>query len=101
MLLARQLVGHFGAPDIETARRAAEDEVTFIESLCDPPCDTLIAVHRSFDDGELRETFRTLHPRNGERPARAFSFLQVEGNDDDGQPSEPVDLLALAKKEGR
>ena len=27
--------------------------------------DTLIAVHRTFEDGETREAFRTLHPRGG------------------------------------
>lgn len=97
-MLAQQLVAHFGAPDLAMARGAAEEEVTFTESLCNQPQDTLIAVHRSYDDGEVREAFRTLRPRNGEKPARAFSFLEVEGAED-AQPTEQVDLIALAERE--
>ncbi len=93
-LLARQLVAHFGAPDLNAARAAAEEEVAFSESLCTPPHDTLIAVHRGFDNDDFRETFRTLRPRHGEKPARAFSFLEVEGEDEAG-PAEFVDLVSL------
>ena len=56
-----------------------------------------MAVHRSFDAGEVRETFRTLRPRQGQKPARAFSFLEVEGEDE--QPDETVDLVGLAGRE--
>ena len=83
---------------MDDARAAAEDEVTFAESLCSQPRDTLVAVHRSFDNGEVRETFRTLRPRAGQKPARAFSFLEVEGEDDE-QPAETVDLVGLAGRE--
>jgi uncharacterized protein DUF6505 len=95
--LAQHLVEHYGAPSVDDARAAAEDEVTFTESLCSQPRDTLVAVHRSFDKGEVRETFRTLRPRAGQKPARAFSFLEVEG--DDEQPAETVDLVGLAGRE--
>ena len=40
----------------------------------------------------MRETFRTLRPRAGQKPARAFSFLEVEGEDE--PPGEAVDLIA-------
>src|SRR5262245_14132381 len=40
-LLARQLVDRFGAPDLEIARAAAEDEVAFAQSLCCHPVSTL------------------------------------------------------------
>jgi hypothetical protein len=99
-LLAHRLVESFGAPDIETARRAADDEVTFVESLCDQPADTLIAVHRSYEDGAVRESFRTLRPRNGPKPLRAFSFLEVEG-EAEPQAGDDIDLAALAGKERR
>jgi len=92
--LAQRLVGAFGAPDLVTARAAADEEVAFAASLCDHPNDTLIAVHRTFEDGSVRETFRTLRPREGARPLRAFAFLDVEGEDE--VPSEAVDLAALA-----
>jgi hypothetical protein len=95
--LAQRLVANFGAPDIEAARRAAVDEIRFIESLCDQPQDTLIAVHRSYEGGEVRETFRTLRPRNGSKPPRAFSFLEVEGENDE-KPGEVVDLISLAER---
>ena len=91
--LAQQLVAHFGAPDIATARTAAEEEVAFAESLCNHPADTLIAAHRSFENGEVREAFRTLHPRGDKKPMRAFSFLEVEGEE---EPTDEVDLVALA-----
>ena len=98
-LLARQLVDKLGAPDFDTARVAAEEEVTFSESLCDHPPDTLIAVHRLSESGEVRESFRTLRPRGGPKPFRVLSFLEVE---DDEQPQDEVDLanmLAELKRE--
>ena len=95
--LAKKLVANFGAPTVADARAAAEEEVAFAESLCSQPQDTLVAVHRSFDNGEVRETFRTLRPREGQKPARAFSFLEVEGEDD--ALGETVDLVGLAERE--
>jgi hypothetical protein len=92
--LAQQLVAHFGAPDVATARAAAEEEVAFAQSLCNHPADTLIAVHRTFENGEVREAFRTLHPRGDRKPMRAFSFLEVEGEE---EPADEVDLVAMAE----
>lgn len=97
-MLAQRLVEHFGAPDLAAARAAAEEETAFVESLCTQPKDILVAVHRVYEDGEVREQFRTLRPRNGEKPARAFSFLEVEG-EDDTQPSDTVDLVGMAERE--
>lgn len=94
--LAQQLVARFGAPDMTAARAAAEEEVTFAQSLCTPPADTLVAVHRTYEDGAVRETFRTLRPREGAKPARAFSFMEVEGEDE--APREEVDLIAIAER---
>jgi hypothetical protein len=96
--LAQQLLKSFGAPDLERARAAAEEEVDFSESLCTQPVDTLIAVHRTFEEGELREAFRTLRPRGGPKPLRAFSFLDVEG-DEEEEPAERIDLVNLAQGE--
>ena len=95
--LARQLVSGFGAPTIEDALAAAEEEVAFVESLCSQPQDTLVAVHRTFEDGAVKESFRTLRPRNGPKPVRAFSFFEVEGETE--QPGEQVDLIAMAERE--
>jgi hypothetical protein len=93
--LAQQLVARFGAPDLATARRAAAEEFAFAASLSDHPPDTLIAMHRVNDDGAIRETFRTLKPRSGPKPLRAFSFLEVE--DEERLPEDEVNLAALAR----
>jgi hypothetical protein len=94
-LLAQRLMQHFGAPDLAAARAAAEEEASFAESLCTQPADTLIAVHRTFENGEMREAFRTLRPRGGAKPLRAFSFMDVEGEDE--TPEDRVDLVNLAE----
>jgi hypothetical protein len=98
-MLAQRLIDDFGAPDMAAARAAAEEEVAFAESLCNQPQDTLIAVHRAFEDGAVRESFRTLRPREGQKPARAFSFMDVEGEDDDAQAADSVDLVEMVERE--
>jgi hypothetical protein len=37
-----------------------------------------------------------LRQREGAKPARAFSFLEVEGEDE--QPDDEVDLIGMAEK---
>jgi hypothetical protein len=96
--LAAQLVARFGAPDLATARPAAAEEFAFAASLTDHPPDTLIAMHRVFADGAIRETFRTLKPRAGPKPLRAFSFLEVE--EEGPAAKEELDLVTLARKDG-
>jgi hypothetical protein len=93
-LLALQLLEHLGAPDLPAARAAAEEEVAFAASLCDHPKDMLIAVRRTFEDGAIREAFRTLRPRGTRKPMRAFSFLEVEGEE---EVDETVDLVKLGQ----
>ena len=77
-LLASQLVDRFDAPDIATARAAAEEEVAFAQSLCTHPVSSLIAVHRSASEDEVRESFRRLQLREGQGHSKAFSFMEVE-----------------------
>jgi len=96
--LAQTLCERFDAPDRAAARAAAEEEVAFAASLCDHPADTLIAVQRTFEGGVIRETFRTLQPRGGRKPARAFSFLEIEGDEETG---EDVNLVTLAREKPR
>ena len=96
--LAKHLVAEFGAPSIEDAVAAAEEELTFAASLCDHPTDMLIAVHRTVENGEIREAFRTLRRRGERAPMRAFSFLEVEGEEGPSEAiDETVDLAKLAK----
>jgi hypothetical protein len=93
-LLAQRLVEHFGAPDLAAARPAAEEEVAFAASLSDHPKGMLAAVSRRFEEGAIREAFRTLTPSAGPKPLRAYAFLEVEGED---EPAEHVDLTSLGK----
>jgi hypothetical protein len=99
--LAGQLLEKFGAPDLAAARLAAEEEVAFAASLCDHASGTLLAVQRSVENGEIRERFRTLKPREAAADAdrlhahtRAFTFHEVEG---DIEPAEEVDLHGMIK----
>ncbi len=92
--LAGHLLADFGAPSEADAAAAAEEEFAFAASLCDHPPDILIAVHRTVENGEIKESFRTLRPRGERKPMRAFSFLEVEGEE---PPEEAVDLAKLAK----
>jgi hypothetical protein len=96
---AARLVERLGAPDLDAARIAAGEEVEFAASLCDQPADTLIAVHRTCEDGSIREAFRTLRARGGPKPLRAFSFLEVEGEEEPEE--EEVDLVGLARRNGQ
>lgn len=97
-MLATQLVTKFGAPSIEEAVAAAEEEFAFAASLCDHANDTLVAVHRTSEADGIHETFRSLRPRNGPKPLRAFSFLEVEG-EDDAAPAESVDLIGMVDRD--
>ena len=94
-LLARRLVEHFGAPDIATARPAAEEEVAFSATLANHPKGMILAVSRKFESDDIREAFRTLEPSIGPKPIRAYAFLEVVGEDD--APPERVDLLTIGK----
>lgn len=93
--LARRLLADCGAPDLETARAAAEAEIAASAELAEPAVGTLVAIHRSLEAGEIVERFRTLLPGTDERHGRVFEF--VEEPDD---VEEQVDLLGLMK-EGR
>ncbi len=94
-LLARQLVDRFGAPDMAVARAAAEEEVAFAQSLCSHPISSLIAVHRTSIDGEVRESFRRLQLREGQGHSKAFSFMTME---DDVQPDGDLKLADLGRE---
>jgi hypothetical protein len=98
-LLAARLVQHFGAPDVATARPAAEEELSFAASLCDHPAETLVALSRGCEDGVMREAFRTLRSRGRPQPAPVFTFLREA---DEGAPAGGrMDLAALLHGERR
>lgn len=91
--LAVRLISDFHAPDIRTARRAAEDEINFAASLCDHPAGLIVAVTRSFENDTIREAFRALRP-GARTHSPAFSFVEVVGED---AAEEQVDLTALGE----
>ena len=98
-MLAGQLASRFGAPNLDVARLAAEEEIDFVASLCDHPSGVLVAVTRRYEGGAIREEFRTLRPRGGAQHAPAFDFLEVVGDDD--VPAEHLDLAGLEKEPRR
>jgi hypothetical protein len=98
-VLARQLVDRLGAPDLDTARQAAQEEIAFAVTLAEHEEGTLVAMHRSLEDGEIREQFRTLSARERipgadglHAHARAFSFHEVV--EDEGV-EEKIDLIEM------
>jgi hypothetical protein len=97
-LLARRLVERFGAPDMAAAKAAAEEEVAFAASLSGHAQGTVVALARRHEDGDIRETFRTLAPGVAKQ-ARAFEV--IDAADDEGVPVEEIDLMALAKEHAR
>ena len=101
--LATHLVSDHGAPDIEAAREAARDELTFAATLAEHPVQTLVAVHRSLnDEGEISEQFRTFHSADAKRatamPCSAGAFAVVE--DEAGDDIAEFDFATLVTTQG-
>jgi hypothetical protein len=95
--LAARLLADCGAPDLASAREAAEAEIAYSEELAEPPIGTLVAIHRALERGEIVERFRTLLPGTDEKHSRAFSFMEVA---DEDEIEERVDLAGLAREKG-
>ena len=55
-LLARRLVERFGAPSLDAARAAAEEEIAFAASLSEHPKGMLVALARKHENGDIRES---------------------------------------------
>jgi hypothetical protein len=102
-LLAQRLVERFGAPGLDAVMVVVEEEIVFAVSISDHPKGMLVALARRHDGGDIRETFRTLAPGIGARPARAFAIIDVAGEEDEGPPGldEEIDLVALRQGGGR
>jgi hypothetical protein len=94
--LAARLVERCGAPDLATARAAAEEEIAFAASLCDHPTGMLVAVSRRYENEVIRESFRTLQANSCAKPAPVFSFVEVA--DEDAAPPGHIDLVELVDR---
>jgi hypothetical protein len=81
-ILAGQLVRVCGAPDLGTARDAAEEEIAFAASLCEHPAGMLIAVSRRYEKDMTHEAFRTLQSSAHWQQAPVFTFASVPDEDD-------------------
>ncbi|ACA17491.1 conserved hypothetical protein [Methylobacterium sp. 4-46] len=96
--LAAQIHARLGAPSLAAAREAAAEEIAAAAALCQPPVNSVLALHRAVEAGEIREQYRVLRPREGAVPgadrrhayARAFDFAET-----DDEPEEAVDLVGL------
>jgi hypothetical protein len=95
--LARTLVAFFGAPDAALAEAAAVEELEAAAAICEGVAvGSVIAVHRGFEAGAIRESFRTLARKETEGLGSPFVLVPVE--EDEVAPHAP-DLVALARKE--
>lgn len=90
-MLAGQLVKVLGAPDVETARPAAIEELTLAQDLCRGHSEgTLIGLHRTQGNDGIHEQFRTLKPRDTTAFSASYlgghdkAFHMVETDEDDG-----------------
>lgn len=100
-LLAGHILRDFGAPDEDAARAAAREEILFAASLCGPEVNSVLAMHRTWEGGEIKEQFRTLRPREPVPPGsdrlhasvRVFQFVETDEGAD-----ERVDLTGLAQR---
>ena len=68
--LARLFVEDHDAPDMISARAAANEELAFACELAEgKPLNTLLTVHRKLnDDGSIHEEYREINPPGQERP---------------------------------
>lgn len=95
--LAEKLLAECGAPDAGAARAAAQAEIAYAMELAEPAVGTLVALHRSLENGEIIERFRTLLPGTDDKHGRVFDFIE----EPDDMPEEKVDLLGLMKEAAR
>lgn len=70
--LAAHFVARWGAPDLESARPVAAEEIDFMVELCEEHApNTLLIVERSLTSGGVKESFRAIAPQAAELEAFA------------------------------
>lgn len=63
--LARHFVDIYGAPSIDDAKTVAKDEVMQMVDMCDgQPPNTLMTVTRELTESGVKESFRTIEPKD-------------------------------------
>lgn len=68
--IADHFIAAYGASDRESALPLARQEAAFTAGLCKHPVGTLLAVRRSFKDGNIVERFRIVPPRTQATPSK-------------------------------
>ena len=98
-MLSPRLRHSAAAPVPGTGRMAAREEIEFSIALCQDPVGSLLALHRTLVDGDVREQFRVLKDAVKNDGAdrlhshtRAFTIVE---SDEDDAVEERVDLLGL------
>lgn len=76
--LAARFVEHYGAPNLEAARAAAQEEAEFAASVCDHPRHTLLALERTLGADGIEESFRVVRPPSGLDHERVKIWTIVE-----------------------
>jgi len=76
--LANWFVQFLGAPDMDSAREVARQEILFVVDMCrDVPVNTVFALGRYFDEtGEIREEFRIVEPPSEPLHARVWEIVE-------------------------
>lgn len=77
--LAQHFVDIYGAPDVETAREVAREELGHMAELCgDHDANTLLTVGRELTDGGVRESYRVIQSE-----AAGLEQFAIHGSLDD------------------
>ena len=74
--LCGHLLDHFGAPDKETALRAALGEAEYAAGLCDHPAGTLLSIEREFTDTGVAERIRVIPKKEDGQHAKIWSVVE-------------------------
>lgn len=77
--LASRFVADFGAPDLESARSVAQEEVAFAAGLCEHRVNTLLRVERSLEQDGIVERFAAVEPAKTDLHAPVWEIV----DDDD------------------
>jgi hypothetical protein len=74
--LAEHFVALYGAPSLEAARPVAEEEIAYMQELCeDHDPNVLLTVHRELTETGVKESFRAITPAEAE-----IDILAVHGS---------------------
>ncbi|MDX6752262.1 DUF6505 family protein [Geminicoccaceae bacterium 1502E] len=80
--LARHLLERYGAPDLQAAASAAEEEIGFAESLCDLPPDSVLRLSRTRNaQGQLKESFAVVRVPGGLRHDKVWEGIEQDGEE--------------------